>query len=149
MEYPAEFLAENVGERGHVAGFPAFFLWDRSARSWHDRLDHLGPEFAMVADTMPDGNAAWIHLSAHDHVWTSTARFIGVNVKYMFYIPDRDSHFEPPPGYRLMAQAPHPLGSKLLQYEGHKLWERRRLRERRYTMRVYERPADETLTWSD
>jgi hypothetical protein len=139
VSYPAELFLTTMAERGLGGVYPPHVLWDLSEDGQAGGGDQLGPEFAMVADSRPDGSDIYIRLASHEEARTSGARFIGVNLKWMFYIRERYDRFEPPPGYALIAEAPHPNALPAVGYEGHKPWERKRLRERRYTMRIYER----------
>jgi hypothetical protein len=143
MTYPVDFFLSTLTEEGCSETYPPYVLWDMSEDIWAAPVDHLGPDSAMVTDTRPDGSEAYVRLASHDAALASGARFIGVNLKWMFYIRERHDCFEAPAGYRLVAEALHPNAFTAVGYEGHKPWERRRLRERRYTMRVYERITDE------
>jgi hypothetical protein len=143
VRYPAEFFLTTMAERGLGGVYSPHVLWDLSEAGQAGAGDQLGPEFTMVADSRPDGSDIYIQLASHEEARMSGARFIGVNLKWMFYIRERYDRFEPPPGYTLIAEAPHPNALPAVGYEGHKPWERKRLRERRYTMRIYERVADQ------
>ena len=143
MTYPADFFLSTLTEEGCSEAYPPYVLWDLSEDIWAAPVDHLGPEFAMVTDSRPDGSEAYVPLASHAEARASGARFIGVNLKWMFYIRERYDRFEAPAGYKLVAEALHPNAFPAVGYEGHKPWERRRFSERRYTMRVYERITDE------
>ena len=67
----------------------------------------------------------------------------------MAYIWEKDHRFSPPDGYRIVAEAVHPNAFPATGYEVRRPWERRRLRQRQYAMRLYERsdgPWGATLT---
>jgi hypothetical protein len=139
ITYPSEFLSSALTEREWPKTYPPHVLWDLPEAGQVAPVDHLGPDFATVTDTRPDGSDVYVRLASHADAAAGKARFIGVNLKWMFYVRQRDDRFNPPDGYDLVAEAVHPNAFPAVGYEGHKPWERRRLRERRYTMQLYER----------
>ncbi len=150
LTYPPEFFLETIAERGSQASFRPYVLWDVADGDERQALhgaphpvELLGPEFAMVTDTRSGGSKNYVHLDSHEAARANEARFIGVNLKWMFHIRERHDRFEPPPGYDLVACAPHPFAQPAALYEGYKPWERKRFLERKYDMMIYERIADD------
>jgi hypothetical protein len=142
--YPADFLQETMADLGREVTYPPHALWgfadgDRSETvEWHD------PELVTVTDSRPDGSEVFTLLASHASLAQTRPRFIGVNLKFMWYIRGKYDLFNPPVGYRLIAEAPHPLLFPATGFEGSKPWERNRIQERRYTMRIYQRVAEDT-----
>lgn len=141
--YPADFLQETMAGLGRDNAYPPYALWgfadgDRSETvEWHD------PELVTVTDSRPDGSDVFTLLASHDSLRENRPRFIGVNLKFMWYIKGKYDRFTPPEGYVLVAEAPHPLLFPATGYEGSKPWERSRIQQRQYTMRIYQRMADD------
>ena len=96
-----------------------------------------------VADPCPAGSDAYVYLASHREAAKGQARFIGVNLKYMGYIAERAVRFSPPASYKLVTVAPHWETFPAIAYEGRKPWVRRRIAQRRPTMRIYERRDSE------
>ena len=61
----------------------------------------------------------------------------------MIYVFEPDVRFAAPEGYRPVAEALHPAAFAATLYEMQRPWERTRLLQRRYTMRLYERAAED------
>jgi hypothetical protein len=96
----------------------------------------------MVVDITPEGSNEVMYVASHREAANAGTRFIGVNLKHMIYARERDTHFEPPADYTLVAEALHPNAFTATVYEAHKPWQRRRFLERGYTMRIYRRVRD-------
>jgi hypothetical protein len=137
--YPAEFLQETMAGLGREIRYPPSALWGMLNADPKATVERFDPELMMVADTRPEGSDAYVHLASHRVGHGQCPRFICVNLKYVGYVRDRYDRFVPPDGYALIAEAPHTELFPACWYEGRKPWERRRIRERRYTMRIYER----------
>ena len=142
VEYPADFFFETMARRREVVRYSPNVMWTglggRPAPHDHDSVLRV----AMVADAYPEG--FYSYLASHEVARTSGARFIGVNLKWMRNIPEARDQFEPPEDYEMIAEAVNPLAHPAMAYEERTLSERRRLAERRYMMRIYEKkvPAD-------
>lgn len=93
-------------------------------------------DVAMVADTIPEGIDAYIHLDAHAEAASRRPELVGVNLRYMFYVAQRWDRFEPPEGYASLATAPHPHSFPAMLFEGFRPCERDRVRTRGYQMKV-------------
>jgi hypothetical protein len=94
----------------------------------------------MVMDARPEGSeSSLIPLATHEEAATGDPRWIGVNLKWGFYHRREDHRFAPPRGYALIAEALSPTAFPATGYEAYKPWERKRLVQRAYTMRIYER----------
>ncbi len=137
VTYPAEFLQSTMSRLGRTVRYPSNVLWDRAGPRDAAALELVDPELAVVSDPRREGSKDYVRLAQHDAVHATRPRFIGVNIKFMWYIRERYDRFVAPPGYELVAEAPHPQVFRAAWYEGRKPWERRRLRDRAYTMRVY------------
>ncbi|MHC5111148.1 MAG: hypothetical protein ACYTHJ_14860 [Planctomycetota bacterium] len=140
LNYPADLFFAAVDD-GQIAlpdrALPAHVLWDVPDGRTSHPAKLLDSDVAMLADTVPAGANSYVFLDAHEQAVRDKPRVIGVNLKWMFGIRKKDAVFEPPDGYELIAEALHPGTMKLTSFEGFKPWERRRLQERRYTMRIY------------
>ena len=99
-------------------------------------IEGLGPEFAMVVDGLPEGLGTSV--ASHEAARVSGARFIAVNLKCMYYSPERYEPFAAPQGYALVVSAVHPTAFVATAFESCPPQVRKRLRERRHTMRIYE-----------
>lgn len=139
QEYPADLFFRSLALSEQSEEYPAYVLWDIPPNQSSVPAPTLGPEFSMLADTTPGGSDSYVQLDSHVEALTGQARYIGVNLKWMFKIRQADQRFVAPSGYVLIEEAVHPGGLAATAYEGHKPWERRRLVDRRYTMRLYER----------
>lgn len=137
--YPADLLQETMVRVGRSVIYPPAFLWDISHDPVAGKSTPLDPFLVNVADPCPEGVDVYVMLASHTTARASSARFIGVNLKYFWYVRERYDRFEPPPGFRLIAEAPHQELFAAALYEGREPWERKRLRQRDYTMRIYER----------
>ena len=148
VTYPADLLFETMAKLGRETPFSPNVLWGYAGEG-RDSIEELDPEFVMVADARPEGTEhPLLQLATHEDALADDARFIGVNLKWVFYFRERDYRFTPPPGYELLAEAVSPLALPATVYEAHKPWVRRRLLERRYTMRIYERSAPQDASSS-
>ncbi len=137
--YPAEFLQKTMAGLGREILYPPSALWGMLNADPTATIERFDPELMMVADTRPEGSDTYVHLASHRVAHGQRPRFICVNLKYVGYVRDRYDRFVPPDGYALIAEAPHTELFPAGWYEGRKPWERRRIHERRYTMRIYER----------
>ncbi len=137
--YPAEFLQNTMTGLGRELTYPANVLWGLVDGNQDDTVESFDPMLTTVADSRPDGCDQYVLLASHPAARESDTRFICVNLKYMWYIRQRYDRFAPPAGYTLVAEALHPEVLPATGYEGRKPWERKRIRQRRYTMRIYER----------
>lgn len=142
VTYPAEFLQSTMNGLGRTVSYPPNVLWDRVGAGEAAALESVDSELVVVSDPRRDGSELYVRLAKHDAVHATRPEFIGVNIKYMWYIRERYDRFVPPAGYELVAEALHPQVFRAAWYEGRKPWERRRLRDRGYTMRVYRRVND-------
>ncbi len=142
VTYPAEFLQSTMKRLGRTVRYPPNVLWDHVGPRDAAALESVDPELAVVSDPCPEGTKSWIRLAEHDAVHATRPQFIGVNIKFTWYIPQRYDRFVPPTGYELVAETPHPHVFRAAWYEGRKPWERRRLSDRPFTMRVYRRVND-------
>lgn len=140
--YPAEFLQTTMTGLGRELTYPANVLWGLVAGNQGDTVESFDPLLTTVADSRPDGCDQYVLLASHPAARESATRFIGVNLKYMWYVRHRYDRFTPPAGYTLVAEALHPEVFPATGYEGRKPWERKRIRQRRYTMRIYERVSN-------
>ncbi len=139
VTYPADLLFDTMAKIGRDTQFPPNVLWGYAGQG-RDSIEELDQEFVMVADARPEGTEnRLLFLQTHEGAEASGARLIGVNLKWVFYFPERDHRFTPPPSYQLIAQAVSPLALPATGYEAHKPWVRKHLWQRRYTMRIYER----------
>jgi hypothetical protein len=139
LAYPADFLQEVTTTAGHDVAYPAHMLWGFVDGNPDDTIEHLDPEFAMVSDTLPDGLHNYIIAASHEEARAGDKRFLGVNLNWLFNVKERDHRFVQPEGYRLLAEAAHPSTFPATGYEAYKPWGRRRLADRQYQMRIYER----------
>ena len=149
VTYPADLLARTMAEKGRAVTYPPNALLVNEGNIPDRPIESVDPHLVMVVDTCPEGFVEGIFLVSHEAARTSGARFIGVNFKYMSYIWEKDHRFSPSDNYRIIAEAIHPNAFPATGYEGRRPWERRRLRQRRYAMRLYERtdgPAPAALT---
>ncbi len=138
--YPADFLQDTMlAKLGRKVTYPSNALWGRLDRTTRGSAESVDFELVLVADTRAEGSREYATLLSHVAASETEARFIGVNFKYLGYIAERETRFQPSTEYRLVAEAPHPEAFPAMGYEGRKPWERRRLHERQYTMRLYER----------
>lgn len=137
--YPAEFLQETMTRRSRDITYPPNVLWGLVGGRLDGTVEALDRQLVMVADSRPDGSDAFVLLADHEAVRQTRPRFIGVNFKYMWYVRQRYDRFISPEGYTLVAEAPHPELFRANGYEGRKPWERRRIHNRQYKMRLYER----------
>ena len=140
--YPAEFLQDTMAYLGRQIIYPPNVLWGFVDGSERDTVEAVDPELTMVVEPRPDGSKAYVLLASHAQAHECDRRFIGVNLKYMWYVRHRYDRFTPPAGYALVAEALHPEVFPATGYEGRKPWERKRIRQRRYTMRIYERVSN-------
>lgn len=137
--YPGEFLQETMTRRGRDITYPPNVLWGFVRGRLDETVEALDHQLVMVADPRPDGSDAFVLLADHEAARRARPRFIGVNFKYMWYVRQRYDRFVPPAGYTLVAEALHPEVFRAGWYEGRKPWERWRIAERQYTLRLYER----------
>ncbi|MGB2987924.1 MAG: hypothetical protein WBE26_18805 [Phycisphaerae bacterium] len=137
--YPIEFLQETMTKLDRDIVYPADALWRMEGMILPESLEQLDPALVNIVDTRPDGADTYAVLSSHEEARQSNARFIGVNLKFMWYFRKAYHRFTPPKGYRLVAEALHPEVFRGTGYEGRKPWERDRIRRRQYKMRIYER----------
>ncbi|UCC31081.1 MAG: hypothetical protein JSU86_02155 [Phycisphaerales bacterium] len=140
--YPAEFLQNTMTGLGRELTYPANVLWGLVDGNQDDTVESFDPMLTTVADSRPDGCDQYVLLASHPAALESDTRFIGVNLKYMWYVRHRYDRFTPPAGYTLVAEALHPEVFPATGYEGRKPWERKRIRQRQYTMRIYERVSN-------
>ncbi|MCP4592877.1 MAG: hypothetical protein GY842_19245 [bacterium] len=137
--YPGDFLAQVMTDLGRGVTYPPESLLAHAGKMPDRTAEGADPELVNAVDPSPLGSKALVHWASHEEARTSGARFIGVNLKYLFYIWEKDHRFTPPDNYRVVAEAPHPCQLQATVYELYRPWERRRLLSRPYTMRVYER----------
>jgi hypothetical protein len=140
--YPAEFLRHTMTSLGRGMEYPPNALWACVSGDRSESVESLDPALITVVDTRPDGSDVYVLLASHDEARRTGRRFIGVNLKFMWYFRERYDRFIPPEGYRLIAEALHPEVFPFTGYEGRRPWERERLARRQYTMRIYERVPD-------
>lgn len=142
LQYPADLFLATMAEQDVGVNFPPWTLWGFSGGE-ADSIEELDPRFALVMDARPEGTEnPLLHLSTHEQTATCRAEFIGVNLKWTFYHRQEDTRYEPPAGYEEIARADSPWTFPASGYEAYKPWERRRLVQRRYTMRIYRRTID-------
>ncbi|MGB0715212.1 MAG: hypothetical protein ACPGXK_05000 [Phycisphaerae bacterium] len=137
--YPADLFFQASRNAGVNTDWPAHVLWDvPDARTPlpEPQLDH---RFLMVTETRSNGADVYVHLDDHQAIQHEDAPFIGVNLKWMFEIKMKDAPVALPEGYSILAEAVHPSANAWVAFEGYKPWERRRLLERRYKMRLLAR----------
>lgn len=144
LAYPAEFLRDTMLLLGRDVSYPPNILWGLVDGNREETVESLDSALVTVADSRPDGSDFYVLLASHSQARESNARFLGVNLKFMGYIRDRYDRFIPPEGYRLVGEALHTEVFAANGFEGRKPWERKRIRRRRYTMRIYERAADDS-----
>jgi hypothetical protein len=101
------------------------------------KIEQPTPNAAMVVDTLPEGSDSYVTLLSHEEARKSAQRFVGVNVRYMFYVAEKDTRFLPEPDYVEVASAAHPQAFPPMMFEGHRPCERRRLAQRGYAMRIF------------
>ena len=147
MTYPTDFLHETMANIGRDVAYPPQMLWGFTDGDPDDTIEALDPRFAMVMDTMPEGMDAYTLVTPHQQARESGNRFIGVNFKWLFNVKEADRRFDPPEGYRLVAEATHPTAFPAIGFEAYKPWGRKRLLSRQYQMRIYELvDAEEPVT---
>ncbi len=139
VQYPADFLQASMQERGRSIRYPRNSLWGRLDGSGRDTAESVDPELNLVIDTHPEGSRQYVAIRTHEEAHRSQSRYIGVNLQCLGYVPETLNRFVVRPAYRLISECPHPENFPPYGYEGRRPWERRRLKEREYTMRVYER----------
>jgi hypothetical protein len=137
--YPGEFLQDAMGRLGRDIVYPANILWGFVDGRRAETVESFDPDLTMVVDSRPDGAEAYVWLASHATAHETRTRFIAVNLKFLWSIRGRYDRFEPPAGYTLVAEALHPEVFPATAYEGRAPWERSRIRQRDYTMRIYER----------
>ena len=137
--YPAEFLQDTMTGLGRDIAYPANVLWGLVDGKMHETVERFDTELVNVADPRPDGCDVYVLLGSHEVVREGGKRFIGVNLKYMWYVRDRYDRFALPDGYALATEALHSEVFPATAYDGRKPWERKRISKRGYTMRIYER----------
>lgn len=144
LTYPADLWYCTAAVPNGVRWLSPEELYGSSDGSPLGILDATGSSLslAMVADTKPEGSDAYIPLTAHQNARQGGYDVIGVNLRWMFYIAERDERFAAPERYRMVAEAKHPLTFAPLQFEGFRPCERKRFQERQYTMRIYRRDVD-------
>jgi len=137
--YPADFLLSTLAADDYRTNFPPGVLWGHSD-SRPDSVEELDPQIVMVSDQRKDGaECPLIYHASHETAYQSGARYIGVNLKWVFYYRDKDDAFTPPLSYRLLASAASPIGLAATGFEAYRPWERKRQVERQYVMRIYGR----------
>lgn len=149
VAYPADFLQETMAKIGRGIHDRADSLWGRFDGTTRDTAESIDDDLILVADPRPEGSSAYAFLSSHADATQSARRFVAVNFRFIWYIPETQNAFAPSEEYQLIAEAPHPETLAPFWFEGRKPWERRRLEERQYTLRVYERkftPKPDDLT---
>jgi len=138
--YPADFLQSTMMAQGFAAEYPPNLLWRFDDGTTEANAPWANPQVAMVVDSSPEGQTGYFLNLSHAEARRASPEIIGANLSFMGYIAERDTRFSPGAGYVLAAEAPHPeLLPALGFYEGRRPWERRRLAERGYTMRIYRR----------
>ncbi len=137
--YPAEFLQDTMTNLGRDIVYPSNVLWGYVDGDRAETVESIDPELTTVVDPRPDGTDSYVWLASHTGAWETGTRFIAVNLKFLWYVRGRYDRFTAPPGYELVAEALHPEVFPATTYEGRKPWERNRIRDRRYTMKIYER----------
>lgn len=142
--YPADFLQETMTALGRDVRYPPNALWGRPQLDPPETIERFDPALSMVTDTRPGGSDKYVSLVSHDAAAARRPEFICTNFKYLWYVRERYDRFEPPPGYTLVGEALHPEAFRAAWYEGRKPWERRRIQQRQYKMRIYRRGGDGT-----
>jgi hypothetical protein len=140
LTYPAEFLQANMSAAGRNLAYPANILWGYIDGDFGGTVEAFDPALINVTDTRPDGLQSYVWLASHADARLRNAEYIAVNFKFTGYVRANRTPFEPPPGYELLAESPHPDNFAAHGYEGRKPWERTRLRTDPLTLRIY-RPA--------
>lgn len=139
IQYPADFLFQTFSDAGVTLNNTPSVLLGIATNEPH-RGDALSADVMMVSDALPEGSdPGWLGVSAHHRTAVDRPRFICANLRWVPYVGDQYAEFQPPHGYRLIASAAAPWSLPAYRFEGRRPWERRRLAERGYSMRVYER----------
>jgi len=144
ITYPAEFLQKSMGSTGRDIVYPSNILWGYIGGDLSETVEAFDPRIVNVVDTMADGCDNYVRFASFAKARASGAEFIGVNLEWSRYVRKAYEAFDPPPGYRLLAEAPHPDRFPAHQYEGRKPWERTRLHDRPLTLRLYQREDGRT-----
>ena len=139
--YPADFLHDTMTQLGRNVTYPPNSLWGYVYGDYEKTVEHVDAELVSVTDSRPDGSEDYVLLASHADAHASDAKYIGVNLKFMWYIRGQYDRFEPPDDFDLVAQALHPEVIPASGYEGRKPWERNRIRNRQYMMRIYQRKS--------
>ncbi|MBU0717758.1 MAG: hypothetical protein KJ749_05865, partial [Planctomycetes bacterium] len=122
LVYPADFLNETMVALGRDVVYPANMLWGFVDGEPDDTVEQLDPQVTMITDTLPDGMDVYAILASHSDAQRNGRRIIGVNFKWLFNVKEKETHFAPPPGYRLVAEATHPTAFPATGYEAYKPW---------------------------
>lgn len=142
ISYPADFLVDTMATRSDATAYPPTALWGYVGGE-PDSVEELNLQFVNVSDARAEGTESpLLVLESHESAGAGGARFIGVNLKWVFYFRGQDDRFTLPEGYELVAERLSPLTFPATGFEAYKPWERKRLMQRQYTMRIYERARD-------
>ena len=139
--YPADFLHDTMTQLDRNVTYPPNALWGYVYGDYEKTVEYVDAELVSITDSRPDGSDEYVLLASHADARASEAQYIGVNLKFMWYIRERYDRFEPPDDFELVAQALHPEVIPASGYEGRKPWERTRIRDRQYMMRIYQRKS--------
>jgi hypothetical protein len=151
LTYPADLLAQAGAALSPPVRFAPDALLTHLPDGFMRTTALTDPRLALVQETLPEGpgdnNAS--ALLSYAAARSCPARFIGVNLTPMIYVFEPDVRFAAPEGYRPLAEALHPAAFAPTLYETQRPWERTRLLQRRYTMRLYERADDDPAGTAD
>ena len=139
--YPADLFFATVPPNGDSDSMPAHVLWDVPDSLSPSPAPQRDRRFVMVTETRPQGADVYVHLDEHAAIDQRKAEYVGVNLKWMFQIKNKDAPINDLEGYEVIAEAVHPSAAPWVVFEGFKPWERKRLLDRRYHMRVYGRQS--------
>ena len=103
VTYPADLLRDTMAAARRDVAYPAHALWGFIDGVPDDTVEWFDPDLISVTDTLPDGRDNYILLASHDEARKGDSRFIGVNLKWLFEVRERDRRFDPPEGYELLA----------------------------------------------
>ncbi len=142
LTYPADFWYDAVAVDSNAKLLSPDELYGSRDGSPFGLSHQTDQWFSMVADTQPDGSNAYVPLANHHDEELGKSQLIGVNIRWMFYISEKNDRFHAPPSHTLIAEAKHPLAFPPLQFEGFRPCERKRVQERQYSMRIYQRHDD-------
>lgn len=139
LTYPADFWYDAVAVDSNAKLLSPDELYGSRDGSPFGLSHQTDQWFSMVADTQPEGSNAYVPLANHQDEGLGKSRLIGVNIRWMFYISENNDRFQAPSSHGLIGEAIHPLAFPPLQFEGFRPCERKRMQERQYTMRIYQR----------